>query len=170
MSAPIRPLALVGMMGSGKTSVAALIGTHCGWDWWDLDHLIEEAAGMAVPEIFSLGETVFRDWETRVLRDVVGQLKTPSVLATGGGAPLVPANRVLLRDTCCIVWLDASADMLYDRAFGPSRPLTQGGREAFRTLVASRRTLYKGVADWVVDVGHTTLEETAQRILDWYGA
>ncbi len=90
-----RTVALVGMMGAGKTSIGKRLAARLDAPFADADHEIEEAAGMSVAEIFAkFGEPYFRDGERRVIARLLGE--KPLVLATGGGAFMNPDTRALI--------------------------------------------------------------------------
>lgn len=148
---------LVGLMGSGKTTVGRRLGTILGRRFVDADHALEDQAGRTIGEIFeSEGEAAFRDLETSVLTKLLGS-STPMVVASGGGVVLRSANRELLAsEDITVVWLDASPEFLSSRVEStPRRPLLAGGRsphEVLRQLRAERAPLYAAVADVIVSV------------------
>lgn len=129
-------VALVGFMGSGKSTAAEALGGV------DSDDLVESAAGKPIPKIFGdEGETAFRALEEQTV-----------LLALGGGAVTSPAVREALRDSLTI-WLDVDVDTCWERVRGSDRPLAQD-EEAFRRLYAERRALYAEVADVVAKDVH----------------
>lgn len=167
-SGPARPrrLLLVGMMGSGKTTVAALAARRLGWPHLDSDAEVQLATGRSVPELFALGgEPAFRAEETAALDRALGV--EPVVVSVAGGAVLDPHNRERLREAGTVVWLRASLDTLAARVGeGEGRPLLDGGpRRALAELERVRRDLYAQVADAVVDVDAKTPEEVAEAAL-----
>src|ERR1700761_7892679 len=91
-----RTVALVGMMGAGKTSVGKRLAARLAVPFRDADHEIEAAASLTVPEIFEkFGEAEFRALERRVIARLLGE--EPHVLATGGGAPMDPGTRTAMK-------------------------------------------------------------------------
>ena len=139
-----RPLALVGMMGAGKTTVGRRLANRMGRQFLDSDEEIEKAAQMSIPEIFAQrGETEFRAGETRVISRV---LKLPDlVLATGGGAFVHPETRAVLKSEAVSVWIKADTDLLFQRVSRRSnRPLLQTAnpRETLERLVEERYPIY----------------------------
>lgn len=165
----IRPLALIGMMGSGKSTVAQLVADHCGCGWYDLDRLIEQRLGRSIAAVFQdMGEMGFRAVESRALVDLVTSASGLYVLATGGGTPLDRTNFDLLLAQFSVVWLDGSADVLFERAFDPARPLTAGGKDVFQQLAQNRMSTYCALAQLRVDVGQTTAVDAAEHISHWW--
>ncbi|HET7354981.1 MAG TPA: bifunctional shikimate kinase/3-dehydroquinate synthase [Gaiellaceae bacterium] len=127
----LKNVALVGFMGSGKSTAARAVGGI------DVDDLVEASAGKSIPEIFrDEGEAAFRAREEEA-----------AILALGGGAVTSPRVRDALEDTLTI-WLDVDVDTCWERVRGSDRPLAQDEGE-FRRLYAERRALYADVADVV---------------------
>ena len=157
---------LVGMMGSGKTTVGKQLAEALGYGYFDTDGLIENAAKQPVSQIFTeSGETVFRDLETNTLEALSPMLRC--TIATGGGIILKSENWGYLRNGV-VVWLDASVDVLYNRLISDTtRPLLQDGelRERLETLDAERRSLYAQADISVVVSAEDTPQQITQRIL-----
>src|SRR5471032_2442536 len=109
-----RTVALVGMMGAGKTSLGRRLAARLGVPFCDADHEIETAAGLTVAEIFArFGEPYFRDGERRVIARLLGD--EPHVLATGGGAFMDESTRTALGSRAFTIWLKAPIGMLLSR-------------------------------------------------------
>jgi shikimate kinase len=162
-----RHLFLVGMMGSGKSTVARLIGAELGWAVVDSDEQVERATGRSVVEIFATdGEPAFRAAEAEALAAACAA-DGPVVVAVAGGAVLDPANRRLLRGGGKVVWLRASTATLAARVgSGEGRPLLDGDRDgALERLSAARSPLYQEVADVVVDVDDAAPEQVAAAVM-----
>ena len=139
-----RSIVLVGLMGSGKSTIGRRLAQRLGMAFADADDEIERAAGMTISDIFAkFGEAHFRDGERRVIaRLLAGK---PHVLATGGGAFINEETRALiLKDSLCI-WLDADIATLVERTARRShRPLLKG-RDAgavLRELAEVRNPIY----------------------------
>ena len=141
---PDRSIALVGLMGAGKTSIGRRVAARLGLPFVDSDDEIELAAGRSVSEIFeSYGEPAFRDLERRVLRRLMSA--PPQVIATGGGAFIDESTRVLMREQCITIWLQADVETLARRVRGnDKRPLLQGKDpiEVLTMLAAVRDPIY----------------------------
>lgn len=141
----VRTVFLVGFMGSGKNTVGQALAHQLGWDFIDLDALVESREQRTIPDIFRAdGEAAFRRAETDALRHLLQQpIPRDSVVALGGGAFAQPANRALLRPWPT-VFLDAPVEELWQRCQQDSveRPLRQT-REQFSELHASRLPSYR---------------------------
>jgi shikimate kinase len=139
-----RPIALVGMMGVGKSTVGRKLSGVLNLPFVDADEEIERAARMSVSEIFErFGEPSFRDGERRVIARLVGD--KPAVIATGGGAFCNAETRELLLAKTIAVWLDSDIDTLVERAGRKdTRPLLKGGdpREIIERLKREREPFY----------------------------
>jgi shikimate kinase len=141
---------LVGMPGSGKSTVGRELAGRFGVPFVDLDVEIERATGRSVPEIFAAdGEAAFRALEAKAL--VEASREDPAVVACGGGIVLEPANRITLRNTGQCVFLDVPLEVLRRRVPpAQDRPLIR--REGdLEELLAAREALYREFAAHVVD-------------------
>ena len=139
-------MAIIGYMGSGKTTVGRLLARRTGRDFVDLDDELSRKAGLTIPEIFADGgEEHFRDLEQTALLDALAG-EQPCVISCGGGAILRPENRAALRDTPT-VFLREDIDVLYIRTRGDNRPLRGDSRDDFARRYAERLPLYREVAD-----------------------
>jgi shikimate kinase len=139
-----RTVALVGMMGAGKSSVGRRLATRLGVAFKDADSEIELAAGCPIPEIFDrFGEGAFRDGERKVIARLLSD--PPHVLATGGGAFIDPTTRAHLKDSAVTVWIRAPVEVLLARVQRrDNRPLLRSGnpRETLERLLGERTPVY----------------------------
>jgi shikimate kinase len=139
-----KPVVLVGMMGSGKTHTGRLLATAAGLDFHDMDALIEQKAGMSIPDIFEkFGEEKFRESENNTLREVLSQ--GVSIISTGGGVVLRSENMALMQEQGIMVWLDAPADILWERLKdNKTRPLLQtpDPQATLDELLSARKSHY----------------------------
>lgn len=140
-----RAVVLVGMMGSGKSSVGRRLATRLGLPFVDADAEIETAAGMTIPEIFAQrGEAEFRDGERRVISRIL-TTRSPLVLATGGGAFMNAETRARIADLGISIWLKAEPEVLMRRVRRNSkRPLLQTANpeETLRRMLGEREPIY----------------------------
>jgi len=139
-----RTIALVGMMGAGKSSIGKRLGARLGLPFVDADTEIEQAANATITEIFERhGEPYFRDGERRVIRRLLDH--RPKVLATGGGAFIQPETRAAIRDGAVTIWLNADRDLILSRVRRRSnRPLlkTPDLEARIDQLIAERYPIY----------------------------
>jgi shikimate kinase len=165
-----RPIALIGLMGAGKTAVARVLAERLGASMADLDAMVEAAEGCSIAELFSrAGESHFRRREGELLTEV---LRTGvRVIACGGGIVLDPAHRAALREQCRVVWLEVSPAVAARRVSaegepGTVRPLLAGGatEERLAALLAERAPLYEETAHLRVSTDALTPAEIVDRI------
>jgi shikimate kinase len=162
-----RTIALVGLMGVGKSSVGRRLANALGLPFRDADAEVETAAGRSIPEIFAeLGEPAFRDGERRV----IGRLLEgpPHVLATGGGAFVNPETRTLIKANALSIWLKADLEVLARRiGRKDSRPLLAGKdpMDVLRAQAELRYPLY-AEADIAVETGDTAHHVAVGQVID----
>jgi len=158
---------LIGMMGSGKTTVGKLLANLVGKTFIDIDHEIQRRTGVGIPVIFEIeGEAGFRKRESEVLRDIIRQQNI--VLATGGGAILHPDNRALLRQHGTVVYLCAPVTELRRRTYlDKNRPLLQTGNVHARLveLFTQRDPLYRETAHIIMDSGRQSARAFVQKLI-----
>ncbi len=147
-----RTVALVGMMGAGKSSIGRRLAARLGVPFKDADSEIEHAAGCSISEIFErYGEPAFRDGERKVIARLLTE--PPHVMATGGGAFMDGATRERLKQGAVTIWLRAPVDVLLARTGRrDSRPLLRGAdpRETLERLLTERSPVY-ALADRTLD-------------------
>ncbi|MNO26622.1 Shikimate kinase [compost metagenome] len=161
-------IVLIGMMGTGKSTVGSLLADELGYRLVDLDAMIVAEAGCSIPEMFELkGEAYFRDLETVVLNTVLQERNV--VLATGGGAVLRQENCGLMKDNSWVVALSATADEILSRVGeDANRPLLAGGaRERITTLLEERKHAYS-FAHVTIDTSGKSAEQVSAEILMHY--
>jgi shikimate kinase len=170
-TADSRPIALIGLMGAGKSAVARELGERLGVSVADLDGMIEAVEGCSVAELFErAGEAWFRRREGELLADALAS--GVRVVACGGGVVLDAERRRLLRERCRVVWLEVSPDEAARRVSaagepGATRPLLAGGpvRERLAGLLAERAPLYAEAAHVRVDTSGRTPGEVTTQVL-----
>lgn len=162
-----RTIVLVGLMGTGKTSVGRKLAVMLDIPFVDADHEIELAAGCTIEDFFEMyGESEFRKGEEKVIHRLLET--SPQVLATGGGAFMNPSIRAAIADKGISVWLRADLEILYKRtARRGGRPLLKGrdSYQVLKKLIDERHPVYAG-ADIVVDTTQESIDLTAQNIVD----
>lgn len=167
----VERVALMGLSGSGKSTVGQVLAALLGWELVDTDAWIVAQVGRPIHEIFATeGEPCFRSWERRAVAAACAE--SSRVVALGGGAPLDPESFALLRATSVLVWLRAALETLVERlqTGAEVRPLLAGGAlERLRTLSAEREATYRR-ADLVIEVDHLSARQVAERILAWLRA
>lgn len=164
-----RSIVLVGMPGSGKSSIGRRLAQYLGIEFVDADQEIEAAADMSIADIFARhGEPYFRAGEARVIARLLD--KSPRVMATGGGAFVNPDTRALVRARALSVWLKADVDLLLRRVKRKNdRPLLRvaNPEAALKRLLAEREAVY-AEADITVtslDVPHEAVVEMLVKAL-----
>lgn len=161
-----RTIALVGLMGAGKSSVGRRLASALGVTFRDADAEVESAAGRSINDIFKdLGEAAFRDGERRVIARL---LEGPThVLATGGGAFVNDDTRALLKANAVSVWLKTDLEILARRvARKDNRPLLTG-KDPMEVLTAQAEARYPfySQADVVVETGDSAHHVTVDRVI-----
>ena len=152
-------VALVGLPGSGKTTIGRQLARRLGVDYVDSDHVIEQRLGCSIRTYFELeGEDSFRDIESDVLDELTQ--KTSAVISTGGGSVLRELNRQRLHQRCQVVYLNAHPDELFRRLrHDVHRPLLQVADplNRLRDLHAVRDPLYRATAHFIIETGRPSV-------------
>ncbi|MEQ1488690.1 MAG: shikimate kinase [Methylotenera sp.] len=153
-------------MGAGKTTIGRLIAKQMGMTFYDSDHEIERKTGVKIPLIFELeGEAGFRKRETAAIEEL-SQLNN-IVMATGGGAVLLPENREFLKNNGKVIYLRANVHDLWVRTRNDkTRPLLQGGniKQKLERLYIERDPIYSALADYIVPTGAQSAVEITHHI------
>lgn len=161
-------LILVGMMGSGKTTMGRTLAKHLNKTFIDSDEEIQQRTGVTIPHIFDIeGEAGFRQRETAAIRELVG--RDNMVLATGGGAILAEQNRALLSQNGIVIYLKANVTDLWQRTrHDRSRPLLQTNdpRAKLTELFQQRDPLYQEAADIIVQSGKQSVHALMLHLVD----
>lgn len=163
---PIQNIALIGFMGTGKSSVGQLVAALLHFAYLDTDHVIEARAGKTISELFDQqGEPAFREMERRVVAELSKRRRT--VISTGGGLAANEENLASLKTHALVVCLWASPEKIWERVRGQShRPLLNEpdplGR--IRSLLAVREPFYRQ-ADVLLNTELRSVREVAQQVI-----
>lgn len=162
----IRNVALIGFMGSGKSSVGRLAAARLDFTFVDTDALIEERAGQRIPELFaSRGEAAFRELEREVIAGLAARERL--VIATGGGAGANPELLAALKLHALVVWLWVSPESIWHRVRHQGhRPLLQvpNPEARIRELLAARQPVYRQ-ADVLINADARRAHEVAEQVV-----
>lgn len=163
-----KTVALVGMMGAGKTAVGRAVALRLAAPFLDSDTEIEAAANLSVPEIFQRdGEAFFRKRETEVIRRLMQTQRV--ILSTGGGAYLALVNRETIGENGVAVWLDAPLDLLWNRVrHKDTRPLlrTSNPRATLAGIFEVRTPVYKLAELHVQCAAGLSIDAMAERVIE----
>jgi shikimate kinase len=159
-------LALIGFMGTGKTSVGRLVADQLHFDYLDTDEIIQTRTGRNITDIFARdGEPAFRTLEQQVTEELSARERT--LIATGGGLPTNPANLDSLKKHALVVCLWASPEKIWERVKNQThRPLLHGPepQKKIRDLLAAREQFYRQ-ADVLINTDIRSVREVAQQVV-----
>jgi shikimate kinase len=159
-------LALIGFMGTGKTSVGRMVAEQLHFDYLDTDEMIQSRTGRTITDIFEKdGEVTFRRLEQQLVSELAARKRT--VIATGGGLPTNPLNLASLKTHALIVCLWASPEKILERVRNQThRPLLRGPNPGLqvRELLAAREPFYRQ-ADVLINTDLRSVREAAQQVV-----
>ena len=165
----MKHIVLMGFMGCGKSSIGTLLSQKMQIELLDTDTQIEQLENISIPQLFEkYGETYFREKETEVLK-LLQQENRQKIISLGGGTPLREENRRYIKELGIVIYLNVSADTVYERLKGDtSRPLLQGEnpKEKIEKLLKERAYIYESTADITICVDHKTKEEIVAEIME----
>lgn len=148
-----KPIALIGMMGTGKTHIGKMLAEALELDFFDSDKIIEDRGGLSINEIFEMyGEERFRQSEEKTILELLDY--GACVIATGGGAPVNPAILSAIKTNTISVWLKSDVDIIYERIKqSKTRPLLNedNPKTILSELLAEREKFYEQ-ADIIIKV------------------
>lgn len=155
---------LIGFMASGKSTVGKELAARLGYEFYDLDTVIEQAEAMSIPHIFALGETVFREKERQILQQTTEKSAENSVIAVGGGTPCFGNNLAYMQQHGTVVFLNVEEDVLENRLKHASaeRPMLQ--QTDWHALLHQRLPVYRE-ADYTIH-NNGTPQEAADKIIE----
>lgn len=159
----VPPLALIGPMAAGKSSLGRKLAARLGRTFVDTDRLVVLEHG-PIPALFAdHGEAAFRRWEADAVRHA---LVPGAVVALGGGAVLEERSRALLAHAT-VVLVTVDEDVAERRIGGGGRPLVVDGIASWRRIAAEREPIYRELADTVVDTSRTPMAQLVDRLEAW---
>ena len=154
-------------MGAGKSTVGKLLAKKLDRRFLDADHVIEDRCGVKIPVIFEMeGEDGFRKREAQAIKDITAEPDV--ILATGGGAVLLPENRQFLSERGTVIYLHANPMELWHRTKGgEGRPLLKSGdaKKILENLYAIRDPLYREIADYVIETGKPSVNQLVNTLI-----
>lgn len=156
-------LLLIGMTGSGKSTIGKELSKRLQLSYIDMDDYIEDQSGSSIPNLFKKGESVFRSLETEACKDL--STKQNCVISTGGGAVVDTDNHEWLKKAGLIIWIDRPIGMIAEDIVTGHRPLLKGGTDALYDLYDKREPVYRQLADIIV-INDRSLEETIGSLIE----
>lgn len=156
---------LIGMPGSGKTTIGKIIATKIDRDFLDVDQYIENIQNQKISDIFKKGENYFRKIEKDTVREI--SKRKGIVISTGGGVVKFPENIYHLKKNGIIIFVDRNIEDIVEDVNISDRPLLKEGVEKIFSLYKERYVLYKGYADYIVpNIG--SLNDVATEIIQLF--
>ena len=159
-------IVLVGIMGSGKSTVARVLSKKLNMKWLDTDHMIESQSGKKITDLFNVSESYFRSWEHSICNSL--QNYQNHIISTGGGIIINPNNRALLKKLGIVIYLSISANAVINRLKNDTkRPLLQHENklEIIQNLLVERDPLYNEVSTLKIDVDQLSIDQVTEQII-----
>lgn len=163
----IKQIFLIGMMGSGKSTIGSILADKLDWTFIDIDTELEKDHSLSIGDMFKNGEDKFRTYETEKLEQIV--LKDHIVCATGGGIVLEDSNYRILDQSFC-VYLDTSLETLHKRIKNDnSRPLLSVGnkKDLMRDIFNDREERYKSLSKLNVNTDNINIDDSCKMIMEY---
>ena len=163
----IKQIFLIGMMGSGKSTLGSMLADKLNWTFIDIDTELEKDHGLSINDMFNNGESNFRSLESKKLEKMV--LKNHIVCATGGGIVEEDVNRKILNQSFC-VYLDTSLDVLHERVkHDSSRPLLLKGdkKDLLRDIFNNREEKYKSLSKLNIKTDNVDISDSCKTIMEY---
>lgn len=158
----MKNIVLIGIMGSGKTSIAKILGEKLNREVIDLDEYLEAKFQMTIPEMFEISEKYFRDNETLVCKDL--QDKQDCIISTGGGVIGRPENMAALSNNATIVYINRPLELIMEDIEVSSRPLLKDGADKLKQLFKQRHPIYLSYCDVEV-INDSSLDDIVNKII-----
>ncbi|MBR1758183.1 MAG: shikimate kinase [Lachnospiraceae bacterium] len=163
----MKNLYLIGFMGAGKSTVAALLSEMTGLPSVEMDEMIVEREGCSIADTFAQkGEPYFREVETAVLKELAE--RDGLIISCGGGTVLREENRAIMHSSGTVIWLTATVETIYERVRGTTdRPVINGNirPDYIEDLMKRRQNAYEAAADDCVATDGKEIDEICQGIL-----
>lgn len=160
----MKPLILIGMMGSGKSTVGKCLAERVNYKFLDMDETIENIQGLKIKDIFELkGESYFRQQEEELLFKLSD--KTHMVISTGGGIVINPINTLRMKEMGIVVFLKGSEPELKKRLAGETENRPMLKQMAIESILKVRSPLYEQTAQLIVDIDGKSVDEIVQEII-----
>lgn len=157
---------IIGMPGSGKTTIGKILGKELSLEFYDMDEYIQKTTSKSIIELFENGEEYFRDIESNVCREL--SQKENVLISTGGGVIKRKENIDAFKENALIIFLDRPVEKILEDVDVSKRPLLKDGKEKVINLYKERYELYKKYADEIVvndkDMRHV-IESLKNKIL-----
>ena len=163
----IKQIFLIGMMGSGKSTLGSMLADKLNWTFIDIDTELEKDHGLSINDMFNNGESNFRSLESKKLEKIV--LKNHIVCATGGGIVEKDVNHKILNQSFC-VYLDTSLDILHERVkHDSSRPLLLKGdkKDLLRDIFNNREEKYKSLSKLNINTDNVDIIDSCKTIMEY---
>lgn len=136
---------LIGMPGCGKTTIGKVLAKELNYNFYDMDSSIEMISNKSIKELFSQGEHVFREFETKACTEL--SKKKRVIISSGGGVVKKDINIQILKENCIILFINRPIEKIIEDVDIESRPLLKNGKEEIYNLYDERIELYKKAAD-----------------------
>lgn len=162
MDSNLKNIALIGMPGSGKTTIGRELANKLGIDFYDSDEYIESFEGMSVQQIFQRGEDAFRSLEHEAIKEI--NEKIPCVIATGGGIVKNIENIKVLKNNGIIIFINRPLDDIASDINIEIRPLFKGKKENLYRLYDERIELYKKYCDYEI-MNNNSIDKVVKDII-----
>lgn len=153
-------IVIIGMPGSGKTTIGKILGKKLNLEFYDMDEYIQATRSKTIMELFENGEDYFRDIETEACKELAN--KKNILISTGGGVVKRKENIDILKDDSIIIFLDRPVEKILEDVDVSKRPLLKGGKEKLLNLYKERYDLYKEAADKII-VNDATMYDVIEK-------
>jgi len=152
---------LIGMPGCGKSTIGKALSKKRNYDFYDMDFYIEEISGERIPTLFSNGEDIFRDWESKACHELCQKQRV--VIASGGGVVSRDENIHILQKDSIVIFIDRPIEEIIKNIDVATRPLLKDGAHKIFELYKERIYLYKKAAHITITNGGS-IEEILNRV------